>query len=62
MPPKHETGNERHLKMFIYALWEALFMLQQYELQKHIKVTDDDVVIAYLRGYGNKKNVKNDVE
>lgn len=48
--------------MLTYALCEALFMLQQYELQKHIKVTDDDVVIAYLRSYGNKKNVKNDVE
>ncbi len=33
---------------------EALKLLNRYNEQKHLKVTDDQVVIAYLKGYGDK--------
>jgi len=40
----------------IEGLEEGLKMLRKYNEQQHIKVSDDMVVIAYLKGFGDKGN------
>lgn len=53
--PRYESRRESHREMLFSGVAEALFLLKQYKLQQHKKVTDDQLVIAYLKGYGNKK-------
>ena len=53
--PKYESRDETHIKMLASGVYEALLLLKQYKQQKNIKVNDDQLVIAYLKGYGDKK-------
>ncbi|UZH55206.1 hypothetical protein JRG66_14820 [Salinimicrobium tongyeongense] len=52
--PIYEAGGKTYFEMLLKGLSKALFILKQYNSQKHIEVADDDVVIAYLKGYGDK--------
>lgn len=52
--PIHAAGGKSYLEMLIQGLSQALKLLHQYEKQKHLQATDDQVVIAYLKGYGDK--------
>lgn len=52
--PVYCSGGNSYNEMLLQGLEEALNMLQHYRKQKHIKVNDDMIVIAYLKGYGDK--------
>lgn len=59
--PIYCSGGTSYQEMLLQGLTEALQLLSAYREQKHIKVNDDMIVIAYLKGYGDKKraSVKN---
>ncbi|NJW53395.1 hypothetical protein [Salinimicrobium oceani] len=48
------TGGKSHREMLLTGLDDALKMLKQYEEQRHFIISDDEVIIAYLKGYGDK--------
>ena len=52
--PIHAAGGKSYNEMLYRGLAQALALLEQYDRQKHLKVSDDQVVIAYLKGYGDK--------
>jgi hypothetical protein len=52
--PIYISGGKSHREMVFQGLFKALEILQNYNKQKDIKVSDDQVVIAYLKGYGDK--------
>jgi hypothetical protein len=52
--PVYASGGKTYYEMLFRGLIEAVSILHQYNLQKDIKVSDDEVVIAYLKGYGDK--------
>ncbi len=52
--PVYVSGGRSHQEMLIQGLYKALYILHSYKKQKHIRVSDDQVVIAYLKGYGDK--------
>lgn len=52
--PVYAPGGNSFKEMLFQGLTEALAILHQYEQQKGYKTTDDEIVIAYLKGYGDK--------
>lgn len=52
--PVYCSGGSSYNEMLLQGLKEALNLLKNYRQQKHIKVNDDSLVIAYLKGYGEK--------
>ena len=52
--PVYFSGGNSYKETLFQGLKKALEILHKYNKQKHIKVTDDEVVIAYLKGYGDK--------
>lgn len=51
----HCSGNgENHTSMLSQGVLKGLEILRDYEMQKHLKVNDDELVVAYLKGYGEK--------
>lgn len=52
--PIQSSGGETYKEMLTNGIAEGLTILSLYQEQKHIKVSDDQVVIAYLKGYGDK--------
>ncbi|WP_029036065.1 hypothetical protein [Salinimicrobium xinjiangense] len=52
--PIYCTGGKSYDEMLLQGLEEALLLLKNYTKQKNIKVSDDMIVIAYLKGYGDK--------
>lgn len=53
-PPIQGTGGATFKEMLKCGIAEGLSILKLYQEQKHIKVSNDQVVIAYLKGYGDK--------
>ncbi|MHA6280427.1 hypothetical protein ACXYMT_09630 [Salinimicrobium sp. CAU 1759] len=52
--PVYVSGGKSHREMLFDGLLKALKILRNYDKQKDIKVSNDQVVIAYLKGYGDK--------
>ena len=53
--PIYGSGGNTYKDMLSQGLHEALNILQNFQNQKHIKVSDDELVISYLKGYGDKE-------
>ena len=47
-------GGNSHQEILQLGVQEGLEWLSRYKTQKHLEVSDDQVVIAYLKGYRNK--------
>ena len=54
IPAIQRAGGTSFKEMLSEGIAEALGILSIYNDQKHLKVSDDQVVIAYLKGYGDK--------
>lgn len=52
--PQCSGNGDSHASMLIQGVCEGLKILQNHEDQKHLQVNDDELVVAYLRGYGDK--------
>ncbi len=52
--PIYASGGKTYDEMLFRGLTEAVSILHQYNLQRDVKVPDDEAVIAYLKGYGDK--------
>ncbi len=50
----YSGGGNSHSEMLELGVQEGLEWLECYKAQKHLKVSDDQVVIAYLKGYRDK--------
>lgn len=50
----YSGGGKTHLEMLQQGVKEGLKWLSRYKAQKYLKVSDDQVVIAYLKGYRDK--------
>lgn len=55
--PHYCSGGNSHSAMLFEGVQKALQLLQRYNKQKHLQVEDDDLVVAYLKGY-SEKNAK----
>lgn len=53
--PVYASGGKSYREMLLKGLEEALFILKSYNKQKNIRISDDQVVICYLKGYGDKE-------
>ncbi|MDX1602130.1 MAG: hypothetical protein R3209_03610 [Salinimicrobium sediminis] len=53
-PAIQRAGGASYKEMLAEGIEEALGILAVYNQQKHLKISDDQVVIAYLKGYGDK--------
>ena len=53
--PIQRSGGKTYKEMLALGIEEGLNILAQFMEQRHIKVSDDEVVIAYLKGYGDKE-------
>lgn len=53
-PALQSSGGSNYMEMLAQGIAEGLSLLSRYNEQKHFKVSDDQVVIAYLKGYGDK--------
>ena len=54
-PATQNSGGKNYREMLTKGIAEGLSILSRYNEQKHFKVSDDQVVIAYLKGYGDKE-------
>ncbi len=54
IPAIQRAGGTSYKEMLSGGIAEALSILTTYNEQKHLKISDDQVVIAYLKGYGDK--------
>lgn len=52
--PIQRSGGSTYKEMLAQGIAKALEILEEYNSQKHLKTSDDQVVIAYLKGYGDK--------
>lgn len=52
--PIQSSGDGTYKEMLARGIAEGLAILSQYIEQKHLKISDDQVIIAYLKGYGDK--------
>lgn len=52
--PQYSGNGDSHQSMLTQGVFEGLKILKNHEDQKHLKVNDDELVVAYLRGYGDK--------
>ncbi|MGB7785347.1 MAG: hypothetical protein WBL27_04530 [Salinimicrobium sp.] len=50
-------GGKAHREMLQQGVQEGLQWLSSYKAQKHLEVNDDQVVIAYLKGYRDKDDL-----
>jgi hypothetical protein len=55
--PRYYGGGKSHSEMLFEGVGKALELLQRYNKQKYLQVEDDDLVVAYLKGY-SEKNAK----
>lgn len=55
--PINQSGVATYTEALHQGIAEALSLLKNYNEQKSIKVSDDQVIIAYLKGYGDKGNL-----
>lgn len=54
--PVYHSGPSSYRDMLHYGVYEGLKLLNSYNKQRHIKVNDDELVVAYLKGYSDKEN------
>lgn len=52
--PIQSSGGSTYKEMLAQGIARGLEILEKYNSQKHLKISDDQVVIAYLKGYGDK--------
>lgn len=52
--PEHCGNGISHEDMLIQGVLKGLVLLKQYDQQKDTEVTDDELVVAYLKGYRDK--------
>lgn len=52
--PVYSSGGSTHSEMLVQGVEEGLKLLRKYQEQKNIYVSDDQLVIAYLKGYSDK--------
>lgn len=50
----YNSGGNSHEQMLLQGVQEGLEWLNRYKAQKHLEINDDQVVIAYLKGYRDK--------
>lgn len=48
-------GGMRHYDTLLEGIYKALLVLEGYNQQKHLKPADDELVVVYLKGYGDKR-------
>ena len=53
-PVYQSRAGSSHKEILILGISEGLSWLKNYNTQKHLKVPDDALVVAYLKGYGDK--------
>ena len=51
-------GGKNFAEMLLKGVTTGLELLNQYNKQKHIQVEDDELVVAYLKGYSEKNSGK----
>lgn len=56
--PQCSGNGHSHASMLRQGVLEGLKILRRYEDQKHLIVGDDELVIAYLKGYSEKGKVR----
>lgn len=56
--PQYCGGGNSHSEMLFEGANKAVELLQRYNKQKHLQVEDDDLVVAYLKGYSEKNTKK----
>lgn len=54
LEPVYYSSSASHSQMLLLGVWEGLKILENYKDQKHIKPQDDELVVAYLKGYADK--------
>ncbi|WP_029033008.1 hypothetical protein [Salinimicrobium terrae] len=54
LEPVYASGGNSYSEMLQQGISHGMEILHMYNEQKHIKVADDQVIIAYLKGYGEK--------
>lgn len=52
--PQCSQNGSSHSSMLSEGVLKGLEILKNFESQKHLKVGDDELVVAYLKGYGDK--------
>ena len=56
--PHYCGGGKAHSEMLFQGVSKGLELLKQYKEQKHQQVEDDELVVAYLKGYSEKYSGK----
>ncbi|MFD0975715.1 hypothetical protein [Salinimicrobium gaetbulicola] len=58
--PVYFSSSDSHSQVLYLGVWEGLKILNDFRNQQHLKPEDDDLVVAYLKGYAdkNKKSSK----
>ena len=54
--PVYFSSSNSHKEMLSTAVWEGLKLLDKYRTEEHLELKDDDLVVAYLKGYADKYN------
>lgn len=52
--PEYCGGGKTYFEMLFQGVTKGLQALMRYNDQKHLQVEDDDLVVAYLKGYSEK--------
>lgn len=52
--PEYYANGSSHQDMLIQGVLKGMVLLKEYNMQKDIEVSDDEVVVAYLKGYSDK--------
>lgn len=52
--PVYFNSHNSHSQMLLLGVYEGLKILENFQSQKHLLLTDDELVVAYLKGYADK--------
>ncbi len=55
LQPQYYGNGTTHMAMLSLGVAKGLHILEKFEAQKHLEVSDDKLVVAYLKGYGEKE-------
>ena len=56
--PHYGGGGKAHSEMLFQGVSKGLELLKQYKEQRHLQVENDELVVAYLKGYSEKNSRK----
>ncbi len=56
LEPVYNSGGASHEEMLVDGIFKGLNVLKQYNSQKSLHAIDDELIIAYLKGYGDRNN------